>query len=148
MIVVLALLACVAGCGKRGSSLPTQYIEGMVTLDGTPVDDALITFTPVVKEGGVAATGYSDATGKYTLTSVGGDPQRGAIVGDYIVTVSKVSIKMVKTPPQYPGEPPTESAVQTQILPQAYLKADKSPLKASVVKGKNSIDLPMSKSGT
>ncbi|MDR1959040.1 MAG: carboxypeptidase-like regulatory domain-containing protein [Planctomycetaceae bacterium] len=147
MIVTLTLLVDTAGCGKGGSSLPTQYVEGIVTLDGAPVEQALITFTPADKENGTAATGYSDASGKYTLTSVGGGPQKGAVAGDYRVTVSKVSIKMVKTPPQYPGEEPSESAVQTQLLPQVYLKAEKSPLRVSVVKGRNSINLPLTKEG-
>ena len=134
------------GCGPKGSSLPTQHVQGVIKLDGSPLEGALLTFTPVAADG-VAASGYSDAEGVYQLTSVGGDPQRGALVGDYTVTVNKVSITMVKTPPLNPGEEPQETAVQKSLLHKNYNNAKTTPLKATVVQGKNVFDFSLTKDG-
>ncbi|MDR2114801.1 MAG: hypothetical protein LBP87_00310 [Planctomycetaceae bacterium] len=145
-MILFCVIVFVAGCSPKVSYLPTEHVQGVVTLDGVPIDDALVTFIPV-KADGVAASGYSNTEGIYQLTAVGGEPQKGAVTGDYIVTVNKVEIKMVKTPSHYPNEPSTETAVQTPILHKNYLNAKTSPLKATVTKGKNKIDLPLTKNG-
>jgi hypothetical protein len=142
--VVLVLIFGVMGC-KKDSLLKTEYVEGVVTLGGTAVDNALVTYSPVDSANGVSATGYSDGTGKYTLTAVGGGPQKGVPEGEYNVTVSKMNIETVTKPPLYPGEEPREETVQTPILPSIYMKADTTPLKKSVSKGKNTIDLELEK---
>ena len=144
LLVILALVFGATGC-KKDSSIKTEYVEGVVTLNGTAIDNALVTFDPVDKTNGVSATGYSDNTGKYTLTAVGGAPQKGAVEGEYKVTVTKVEIKTVTKPPLYPGEEEREETVQTQVLPSNYMKASSTPLAKSVVKGKNTINLELEK---
>ncbi|MDR1271343.1 MAG: hypothetical protein LBK82_17690 [Planctomycetaceae bacterium] len=146
-MILFCAFVFVIGCSPNVTYLPTEHVQGIVTLDGVPLDDALVTFIPVNTDG-IAASGYSNTEGIYQLTAVGGEPQKGAVTGDYIVTVNKIKIKMVKTPSPYPGEEPTETAEQTPILHKNYLNAKTSPLKVTVIKGKNKIDLPLTKNGS
>lgn len=74
------------------ATLPTEPVSGIVTLDGQPVADATVIFTPVqVSKDTFSATGITDAQGKYSLKtdfspSVTSD---GAVAGEYAVTVTK-----------------------------------------------------------
>ena len=78
----LTALAAVAGCG--GPKLVPA--GGVVTLDGEPVDGALVTF--VAEDGGHTATGQTDTAGSFTMM-VGGNP--GALPGKYKVLVTRGS---------------------------------------------------------
>lgn len=74
-----------AGCSKS-SRPPTYRVTGTVTLKGTPVAGATITFVPTGQEG-EAASAITDADGKYALSTwEAGD---GARPGEYRVKVSK-----------------------------------------------------------
>lgn len=77
-----AAVAALAGCG--GNNLVPA--EGTVTLDGNPVDGAMVTF--VATEGGALYTGQTDASGAFKLTHRN-DP--GAPPGSYKVMVTKTS---------------------------------------------------------
>jgi hypothetical protein len=82
---VLAVLAF-AGCNAGGPAL--NKVTGTVTLDGTPLAGATVTFQPVAGGTGKPATGVADASGVYTVTdmtstNIGG----GAAAGDYQVSV-------------------------------------------------------------
>ena len=84
LLVVSAGIALICGCG--GDSNPDTYsVTGKVTLDGTPVEGALVSFA---SEGGSRpATGITDASGAYSLTTFAqGD---GAVPGSYKVTITK-----------------------------------------------------------
>ena len=151
-LIVLMIVFAAVGCGPKG--LQTCYVEGIVTLDGQPLEGAVITFIPVAADGKTAAGG-SDATGKYTLTSDGGEPDKGAVEGEYKVTVKKVEITNVPRPGQAPDptrandpnyRPPAMDAVQTPITPRDYMLPTNTPLTATVKKGKNDIPLEL-KSG-
>lgn len=92
----LRLLLCaglvllgVAGCGSSGEH-GVASAGGTVTLDGKPVPELVVTFTPQAAAGstnpGKSATGRTDAEGKFTLSTYNmGD---GAIVGTHQVTVN------------------------------------------------------------
>lgn len=68
-----------AGCG--GSLVKT---EGVVKLDGSPVEGATVTFAS--EDGSKSYTGFTDSAGKFVLQS--GD-KVGAASGQYKVTVVK-----------------------------------------------------------
>jgi len=58
------LLGLIVGCGESGPELVDAH--GIVTLDGKPVPNASVTFSP--KDGqGTTSSGLTDATGHYTL---------------------------------------------------------------------------------
>lgn len=85
--MALALLAVVgvAGCtGGGGGSAKLVPVKGKVTYKGAPVAGATVTFIP--SGTGQPATGQTDASGSYSLTT---GTQPGAAVGQYKVTVTK-----------------------------------------------------------
>ena len=82
--VVLAL--ALAGCGSDRPQ--TIRVSGTVTLDGSPVEGATVGFTPA--GGGRLATGTTDASGKFTLTTF--EDGDGAVPGTHTVTVTKMRL--------------------------------------------------------
>ena len=86
-LVCLAALALLVGCGTS-TGPNTVPVTGLVTLDGTPVPGAVVTFSPQTADG-QAAAGTTDGSGRFELTtSVSGD---GAVPGSYFVGISKTS---------------------------------------------------------
>jgi hypothetical protein len=84
---VICSLLLVGGCGG-GSGVGAVKATGTVTLDGTPVEGATVTFVP--KGEGRVATGITDAEGKFAMKTVeAGD---GAVPGSYDVIVSKLAV--------------------------------------------------------
>jgi hypothetical protein len=79
-----SLLFCLllAGCGGDHGLAP---VKGRVTLDGKPVEGAAVLFEP--EAGGIPATGITDASGEFTLATVG--KGEGASVGMNGVSVAK-----------------------------------------------------------
>ena len=63
-VAIVALL--VGGCGKRA---PQATVEGMLRMNGKPLDNCLITFLPVVDNGppGPHSSAVSDHEGHYQL---------------------------------------------------------------------------------
>lgn len=125
-------------------------IEGTITYKGEPVSGAIVSFQPSTSEG-ESASGRTDVSGKFTLTSShAADGGRGALPGDYVITVVRR-----ETPPPDPDEeaynkgeidystlqarqnarPP--AAPLKSLIPEKYAKGSSSGLKATVVKGKN-----------
>ena len=85
MILCLFLLAFLSGCGNR---IPVTPVTGMITLNGDPVENAMITYIP--NTSGTVATATTDKEGKYALkTYIGDKTAHGAFPGGYKVTVVK-----------------------------------------------------------
>ncbi len=84
--ILLGSLLQLVGCGGKYSFAP---VSGTITLDGTPLIDATVTFTPEAKGGDVpASSGRTDTSGKYTLKMIS-DNSTGALIGKHTVVVSK-----------------------------------------------------------
>jgi hypothetical protein len=94
-LVLLALAA--VGCG--GKYTPVA-VEGTVTLDGQPVEGAMVSFLP--ENGtGRAATGMTDPDGTFQLTTFQeGD---GALPGTYRVIVTRTDAIPEPPEPLRPG---------------------------------------------
>jgi hypothetical protein len=112
-------LAAVAGCGPRGPE--TVQVTGTVTLDGEPVEGAVVGFRPTA---GTPATATTDASGRFTLNATPG--QNG-------VTVTKSELV---------GEAPAEDAEATagdvetrMLLPIRYSAVQGSGLSFDVQPG-------------
>lgn len=78
------------GCGSGEFDLAP--VSGVVTLDGQPVPNARVIFSPQrtgqdALAAGPASDGATDETGRYTLSS-SVDGTRGAVVGAHTVTIS------------------------------------------------------------
>jgi hypothetical protein len=74
------------GCGG------TRFapVSGKVMMDGKPLPNASVTFTPVAQPGsteaGVSSTGKTNQNGEYSLTAATG--KSGAQVGQHVVSIS------------------------------------------------------------
>jgi hypothetical protein len=68
---------------------PLIPVSGKVTLDGRPLADAVVVFTPILKgkEGKPQSSGTTDADGSFTLHV--DKKRKGAIVGPHRVTISR-----------------------------------------------------------
>ncbi len=88
MILAISGLVLAVGCGPAAPDRPaTVEVAGKVTLNGNPVEGATVAFSPDGE--GHAASGTTDASGAYSLTSfVAGD---GAVEGSYSVKITKIS---------------------------------------------------------
>ena len=140
-------LALAVGCG-RSKGPAVEFVEGMVLLDGQPIEGADVGFSPVA--GGIAAYGRTDSAGKFRLTTgQGGKRLGGAPVGEYAVTVIKWRNRLEDLGPQ-PGPSDGAAAGKWQadaerlnslppdyIVPKAYGDKATSGLKATVKKGRN-----------
>ena len=162
----LMLLASV-GCGE---SLPTLPVTGTVKYQGKPVDGAAVVFLDM-KPGGKSSVGTTDSQGNFSLqTSMGGGKMaKGALPGDYVVTVSKAPPTQAATTeggdappagsPQMPSADKMRGSGDTQNasaympmsgqgpsseLPLKYSDPSQSDLKKTVAKGdKNHFDLEL-----
>lgn len=142
-LLVMAVVALL-GCGET-SGVPVEYVEGVVTLDGKPIEGVTVGFSPVKPDSGTPAVGTTDANGVFKLTATaGGAPGAGAGVGEYQVTFSKIKTSgqsevTKSTDPNY-GKPMTQKPGPTQmeyIVPQKYGNAATSGFTATVVDGTN-----------
>lgn len=130
--VVAISLVCfaVSGCNKKSDFADKLgNVTGTVTLDGSPMADALVSFSPS-GEGG-SSSGRTNEAGVYTMTYAPGEP--GAWIGDHQVAIDKeVSDDATETTLQY--------------IPPKY-RGDNSELTASVQTGENTIDFALTADG-
>ncbi len=158
-LMLLGLAVCItvaAGCGGP-PTLQTEYVEGLVTVDGEPVADAIVTFVPVTEGQGASATGMTNAQGIYKLTAtVTGDvaatPEAGTLPGEYHVGVLKNVVdspmtqqeaeeKGIKYVPPAPGV--RQEPKITYVVPQKYNVPRKSGIQVTVEPGRNNIPLEL-----
>lgn len=120
-VALAVLLAAVAGCGGGGPELAP--VSGTVTLDGRPVEDAAVMFSPI--DGGPVASGTTDSQGEFRLTCLN---RPGAVVGKHRVAVSKQKVTGIDEDGNLePG------GIQTEwLVPERYAKPDTSGLTATV----------------
>lgn len=89
-VVPFVALLIVGGCSRPGYMKDVAPVTGHVTLDGKPVTEGYVTFTPQVTDGadplnsGKAASGTIGSDGKFVLTTYGNED--GAVVGRHSVT--------------------------------------------------------------
>lgn len=90
LFVVALLLVSAVGCGGSGGEHNVASAGGTVTLDGQPVPELVVNFTPQAAAGGgnpgKSATGRTDANGKFTLSTY--EMGDGAVIGNHQVVVS------------------------------------------------------------
>lgn len=115
------LFANLAGCGGDPNIIP---VTGQITLDGSPLANAEVTFTPSKFQAG-SSMGTTDENGNYELFHT--VDQKGAYFGSHIVSISKDE---------------TSSRGVLQIVPPNYNR--KSKLTAEVSQdGPNEIDFDL-----
>lgn len=86
-MAIVIVVGLVAGCSSGRKSVPLAPVTGVVTLDGKPVPDAVVTLKPskeLQATGGRDAYGYTDADGRFAMVT---DGKKGAPVGKLTVFV-------------------------------------------------------------
>lgn len=123
------------GCGGSDRA-DTVAVTGVVTVDGNPIENASVTFTP---EAGRSATGTTDSEGKFKLTTYESDD--GAIVGKH-----QISIAFSPSSDDVPSNDPAEmkKAKNKNPIPEKYGSASTSGLAEEVkASGENHFELKL-----
>ena len=140
------------GCGQSGPAV--EYVQGVVTLDGAPLDGATVFFSPKGTARTRVAAGLTQADGSFTLNTQGAKPGAGTAVGDYSVTVSKIEMPEFPdiseddprygTPEQDRLEQEAANAKPKVIVPEKYNNSETSPFTAKVESGSNTFTFDVS----
>ena len=151
-------IGAVGGCGRSGPRV--EMVEGMVALDGDPIEGVTVTFKPVGGTG-LMAFGMTRADGQFTLNATrGGKAGAGTAVGDYAVTFTKTKggYEIIDGPTAPEAPPPDIETAKAEyekwsleqaqkkprslppveyLIPKAYGDAKTSGFTATVKKGRN-----------
>ena len=130
-----------AGCGHSSGHIKTEMVAGLVKLDGSPLSGATIMFHPLV--GGEDASAFSKEDGTFVVTSQNGATGKGAVAGEYAVTVSKQEITFSVDPSAGPLSVPT-AIYGPQLVPTVYHDKESTPLKVEIKRGRNTVLLELS----
>jgi hypothetical protein len=153
VVLLLLVVALVVGCQPAGADRPATFkVTGTVTMGGAPLEGASVMFVPKTPPGN-AASGITDASGKYALSTFGGDD--GAVPGDYFVVVRKYEAAApatggtaapaggeVEQDADFTGEAVTEEGAKN-LLPEKYASPATSGFTATVEAKDNSFDFPL-----
>jgi hypothetical protein len=141
LLPLLLAAAAVAGCDRSGGLVP---VVGTVTLDGAPLEAAVVMFHPQpgVKGNGGGATSKPDGT--FVMLSPQG--KKGIFPGDYSITVScrKLSAKAEQQVEEAKASgvtPMVADGEMKEMVPKAYAKPETSPLRVTV--GATGADVPV-----
>lgn len=117
-------------------------VAGLVTLDGVPVEGAMVNFVgnDAKKESVVVAR--SDKSGNYRLI---GNAGSGVALGKYKVAVSKQALRNGTVPEGEELLAARSKNLLVNILPKIYEDKDSSPIEVEVKSGSNKIDLALEK---
>ena len=138
---VLALV--LAGCSGGTKAPEVVAAEGIATLNGQPLPNAQISFTPTAAGvgGQFVATGVTDEQGKYKLTCNG---KPGAAVGENIVTVAEGPLPDELRDENAQAKAGTFAAkLKNRPIPTEYGVAATSKLKVTVAAGKTDYPLEL-----
>jgi hypothetical protein len=141
--VVLAFCTFfVSGCSD--GKIATEQVTGTITYDGSPLDGATVNFSPKTEGQGSPSYAMTDASGNYKLQTLLGNPDAGTTPGEYIVTVQKTEkIQSPSSDLSGPSAPPAPVKKPKSLIPELYGTTLKSPLTATVNKGKNTINFEL-----
>ena len=128
-IALSAVFLLSAGCGDSGP--PLGKVTGQVTLDGKPLEGALVQFSP--DAGGRGSFAATDASGRYEL--IFNADNKGALVGKHSVTITTASEE------EYNEETEETTPAREEILPDRY--HENTELTADDTGGGNTIDFPL-----
>ncbi|MCL2349218.1 MAG: carboxypeptidase-like regulatory domain-containing protein [Planctomycetaceae bacterium] len=126
------VLIFTAGCSSKACK-----VTGVVTLDGTPLEEANVSFVPVADGKGDLASGITDKNGVYQLQTLSGEILQGTTPGEYTVVLRKSFVKWDGKSYYHPpgGGEPVKVTQLIETLPQKYTNSISSPFKVTVAKG-------------
>lgn len=135
-----------SGCGAPAPAFPEPVpVSGTITMEGKPLEHAIVYFVPNAAELGPGATGVTGTDGKYTLsTSTGPDAKPGAAPGEYRVAVSSLIGPTGEIVAIQPNQPPADAGA-LESLPPRFSDPSQSELKANVGPTGGSFDFQVSR---
>lgn len=138
LLVGIGSSVCLGCSGSDG--LDRVPIVGMVTVEGAPLDSAMLVFLPGQGTPGEGALGASDEAGKFQVISSRRDDS-GIPPGDYTVRVSRMVMPDGKVLP--PDAPDADFPEARQSIPRPFSGMD-SPLKVTIAAGGGEVkvDIP------
>jgi hypothetical protein len=133
----LALLAvALSGCEKKPKALGYEpcNAEGVVTIDGKPLPNGMVTFVPQIAEsaGGHPGIASVNAAGAYKLGNAENGRYKSLRPGEYVVMVVAMDLDRGH------GKPSPKLSV-----PAKYADALESPLRATLKPGENKVDFSL-----
>jgi hypothetical protein len=144
MLCSLGLIACSGGEGGE-DRVKVYPVTGKITLAGSPLPGAIVTFSPVDPKVGKVALGRTNDAGEYTLKTY--EPGDGAAEGEYEVLVREAGASSGGEDPeaaheQYSqgGGPSSHAGGRAggstdSLLPERYSIPGKTDLDATVTAG-------------
>ncbi len=124
----ISMLALVAGCREETSTPDTVPVMGEVTLDGAPVHQADVSFTPTADSSeATPAQAVTDEAGRFEVISLfdgGRTDKPGLQPGRYAVTVTQL---------EQPLRDAKLSRAPRNLLPEKYAAATTSGLSIEVL---------------
>ena len=133
-LVVLACCGLLSFCGCFGGGSDVAEVTGTITVDGQPIEHAVVSFTPVQ---GHASVGMTDAKGNYTLFYLRNVD--GAEIGEHKVTVKTRIIG----DGSYGDEGSVQSTGREELLPKKYWDRNQTELRATVERGSNTFNFDL-----
>lgn len=115
LMSLAVLIGGILGCNRGLTLIP---VTGEVKLDGQPIADCAITFTPVA--GGPVASATTDAQGRFELHTAN---RPGAVPGENHVTLTKQRMRRDSSGAELGFE---------FLIPQKYARSDTSGLRETV----------------
>lgn len=131
-------LLTVAGCTRDDPLLVP--ITGQVKLEGSPVAEVIVTFTPTGTTLGNGSLGATDTEGKFTLTDVRGG--QGGHVGEYKISLYPAPTKDTQ---DLPSDVVSSGAIG---LPPIFLNPNRTPLRATVPAEGAQVEILLTRTGT
>jgi hypothetical protein len=136
----LALLVAAGGCGGgSGDSLPRHAVYGKVTLDGKPLEQGVISFTPDAQGASPVTGGGVISAGSYSIPR-----DQGLTPGKYKVAITASDAPIALAAGEAPGAPPR---AKTKAKPEPVIPAKynaKSTLEREVkADGSNTFDFEL-----
>ena len=117
------LLLCFCGCPSSNENI--GWVEGVVTVNGTPVEGARVRFYPTTGRG---SSGKTDETGHYELKYTRSED--GAVIGEHKVTISTEAEAN-----NYEQDDAVEARAES--IPKKYVNLKTTDLTATVKSGNN-----------
>jgi len=138
----LVFVLLVLGCSSRDNQgvagrQKTYRVQGVVTYNGNPVEEATVVFNSPTENRAASAT--TDAQGRFNLTTF--EPGDGAVAGKHQVLITKIRVD--RGPPRDPESTPPPPK-EISLLPAKYGKFQTSGLSADVTaSGENRIEFKL-----
>ncbi len=138
------LLIHLAGCG-HADQIALYRTTGVVTLDGAPLSRASVVFSPTDADSGSVATGLTDESGQFTLSTDGRD---GAAEGTYTVTVFAQDDAGARGGPLPPTGGPAGDGGDVRrrpklLVPEKYTIPEQSGLTFTVEPNSNDFEIEL-----